>query len=139
MSVENYTAIASLGLFIMFAGEMITIYDFMIDPPRDIEPAAKILQFISIGVAPASVLVGVSFIMTKQYGSKFVALIIISGGTILLISMIIINNMLNYIEKTYLVLAVTLSPTIFIIVSVAVLFTGLLLLFTKTKKKKYHQ
>ena len=139
MSVENYTAIASLGLFIMFAGEMITIYDFMIDPPRDIEPAAKILQFISIGVAPASVLVGVSFIMTKQYWSKFVALIIISGGTILLISMIIINNMLNYIEKTYLVLAVTLSPTIFIIVSVAVLFTGLLLLFTKTKKKKYHQ
>lgn len=139
MSVEKYTAIASLGLFIMFAGEMITIYDFMIDPPRDIEPAAKILQFISIGMAPASVLAGVSFIMTKQYGSKFVALIIISGGTILLISMIIINNMLNYIEKTYLVLTVTLSPTIFIIVSVAILFTGLLLLFTKTKKKKYHQ
>ncbi len=139
MSVENYTAIASLGLFIMFVCEMITIYDFMIDPPRDIEPAAKILQFISIGVAPASVLAGVSFIIARQSGSKFIAVIIIISGIILLVGMIITNNIITDIEKTYLVLAVTLTPIIFIIVSIAVISTGVLLLFTKTRnKRKYY-
>ena len=136
MSVENYTSIASLGLFIMFVCEMITVYDFMIDPPRDIEPAAKILQFISIGVAPASVLAGVSFIIARQSGSKFISIVIITSGIILFVGMMITNNMIGDIEKTYLVLAVTLAPIIFIMVSIAVIVIGVLLLFTKPKKKR---
>jgi len=55
MAVEKYVAAASLGLFVIFVGEIITLYDFMIEPQREVEPAPKVLQFISIGVAPAVV------------------------------------------------------------------------------------
>ena len=54
MAIEKYIAVASLGLFVMFVGEILTLYDFMIDPPREVQPTPKILQFISISVAPVS-------------------------------------------------------------------------------------
>ena len=61
MAVEKYIAAAGLGLFIMFAGEIITIYNFMQDVPGEtesfiLEPDPKILQFISIGAAPAVIM-----------------------------------------------------------------------------------
>ena len=70
MAIERYIAAAGLGLFVMFVGEIVTLYYFMIDSPREIEPVPKLLQFISIGVAPALVMTGVSFIMSKRYGSR---------------------------------------------------------------------
>ena len=80
MAVEKFIAIASLGLFVMFSGEIVTIYHFMSQPEDTntiiIEPNPKIYQFISIGVAPASIMVGISFIMTKRYGSKQIGTII---------------------------------------------------------------
>ncbi|MGI0003318.1 MAG: hypothetical protein ACRD91_03735, partial [Nitrosopumilaceae archaeon] len=80
MAVEKYVAAASLGLFVLFVGEIITLYDFMIEPQREVEPAPKVLQFISIGIAPALVLAGTSFIMAKKYGSKQIGAMIIAGG-----------------------------------------------------------
>ena len=37
MALERWLAIASVGLFAMFAGEMYSIYNFMIDVPDDFE------------------------------------------------------------------------------------------------------
>jgi hypothetical protein len=74
MAIEKWLAITSVALFAMFAGEMISIYNFMIDVPEDFEYAQvfaadpKILQFISIGVGPAGILAAVAYIMSKQYG-----------------------------------------------------------------------
>ena len=72
MAIEKWLAITSVGLFAMFAGEMISIYYFMTDVPDALEfvitfsPDPKIFQFISIGVAPAGILAAVPFIMTRQ-------------------------------------------------------------------------
>ena len=91
MSLEKWASIASVGLFAMFVGEMISIYYFMTDIPANFEfasvfePTPKILQFISIGIAPASILAAFSFILSKRYGSKQIGSIILSGGIILLI------------------------------------------------------
>ncbi len=73
MATERWLAIISVALFAMFAGEMISVYNFMINIPGDdeflraFEPDPKIIQFISIGVSPAGILAGVAFIMSRQY------------------------------------------------------------------------
>jgi len=136
MAIEKYIAAASLGLFIMFVGEILTLYDFMIDPIREVQPAPKVLQFISIGVAPAVILVGVSFIMAKRYGSKPVGTMIIAGGAIMFAGMAIANTLVEDIEEIYLVFTVTITPPLFMVVSIPVMITGALLFRIKKKRPK---
>jgi hypothetical protein len=136
MAVEKYVAAASLGLFVIFVGEIITLYDFMIEPQREVEPAPKVLQFISIGVAPALVLTGTSFIMAKKYGSKQIGAMIIAGGVVLLCGMSYAYTLLDKIETSRLVFAVSITPPLFISVSIPVMAVGVLLLREKKKRPK---
>ena len=142
MSIEKYIAAASLGLFVMFAGEMITLYHFLLNPPTNLElvpqlePAPKILQFISIGVAPAVILAGVSFIMSKKYGSRPVSIMIIAGGAVLLAGMIYANMLTQKMDSKFLVDVVVISPPLFIGVSFAVIAVGVLLLRIKKQRPK---
>jgi hypothetical protein len=136
MAVEKYVAAASLGLFIIFVGEIITLYDFMIEPQREVEPAPKVLQFISIGIAPALVLAGTSFIMAKKYGSKQIGAMIIAGGVVLLVGMSYAYTLLDKIESSNLVFAVSITPPLFISVSIPVMVLGILLLREKKKRPK---
>lgn len=136
MAVEKYVAAASLGLFIIFVGEIITLYDFMIEPQREVEPAPKVLQFISIGIAPALILTGTSFIMAKKYGSKQIGAMIIAGGAVLLVGMSYAYTLLDKIEPNHLVFAVSITPPLFISVSIPVMVVGILLLREKKKRPK---
>jgi hypothetical protein len=136
MAIQKYVGAASLGLFIMFAAEIITLYAFMIDSPRDIEPAPKILQFISIGAAPAVIMTGSSYLMARRYGSKLIGSMIIAGGAIMLVGMIYAYSLLDYIEPAYLVETVTITPPIFIIVSIPVMIVGGILLKEKKRRTK---
>jgi hypothetical protein len=136
MAIQKYVGAASLGLFIMFAAEIITLYAFMIDSPRDIEPAPKILQFISIGAAPAVIMTGSSYLMARRYGSKLIGSMIIAGGAIMLVGMIYAHSLLDYIEPAYLVETVTITPPIFIIVSIPVMIVGGILLKEKKRRTK---
>jgi len=136
MGFEKYIAAASLGLFIMFVGEIITIFIFMTEPLREIESASKILQFISIGVAPAVVLTGTSFIMSKRDGSKPIALMIIASGVILLIGMIVARTFIEQIDPTHLNDTVIITPPLFMAVSIPVIIVGVILLRVKKKKPK---
>ncbi|MBM3896504.1 MAG: hypothetical protein FJ360_02005 [Thaumarchaeota archaeon] len=136
MAVEKYVAAASLGLFVIFVGEIITLYDFMIEPQREVEPAPKVLQFISIGIAPALVLAGTSFIMAKKYGSKQIGIMIIAGGVVLLGGMSYAYTLLDKIDSSHLVFAVSITPPLFISVSIPVMAVGVLLLREKKKRPK---
>jgi len=136
MAIEKYIAIASLGLYIMFVGEILTLYNFMIEPQIEVEPEPKILQYISIGVAPALILTGVSFIMAKRYGSKPIGAMIISGGAILLVGMFLAQTLLDDIEEVYLEQAVTITPPLFMVVSIPVIIIGAYLLRIKKRRPK---
>ncbi len=142
MGIEKYIAAASLGLFAMFVGEIITLYTFLINPPENfefiqqIEPSPKILQFISIGVAPAVIMAGVSFIMSKKYGSKPVSAMIIAGGAVLLVGMIYSYTLIDEIKPDYVVDSVKIVPPLFILVSFAVIAFGIILLRVKKPKPK---
>jgi hypothetical protein len=137
MAIEKWLAIVSLGLFAMFSGEMISIYNYVIAPPENavIDDSwfdSKIFQFISIGVAPAGILASVPFIMSKRYGSRPIGGIIIAGGVILLLGMIICYSMLERIDEKYLTDIVQMVPVLFIALSFPVIGVGAYL--TKLKK-----
>ena len=140
MAIEKYIAVAGLGLFAMFVGEIITIYDYMSEEPEhrvlQIEPNPKIFQYISIGLAPAVILVGISFIMSKGDGSKPVGTIIIIGGGILLVGMYYANLQVSNIESVYLTDSVLFTPPLFMAISIPVMVVGGLLFRIKKRKKK---
>ena len=141
MAVEKYIAAASLGLFIMFVGEIITIYNFMQDIPEQtssfiLEPDPKILQFISIGVAPAVIMATVAFFMSKKYGSKPIGIMIIAGGAFLLGGMAFAHSMINGINSAYESDFIPIITPLFMIVSIPVIITVTRLLKVKKRKTK---
>jgi len=140
MATETWLGILSVALFAMFAGEMISVYNFMINIPEDdgflraFSADSKIIQFVSIGVGPAGILAGVAFIMTKQYGSKQIGGMIIAGGIILLVGMYVCYSMLDKIEDNYITDSVKYVPILFMALSPLVIGVGAYL--TKQKKKR---
>ena len=140
MAIEKWLAVTSVALFAMFAGEMISVYNFMLNVEEDFgfarsfDANAKIIQFISIGVAPAGILAAVAFIMSRQYGSRQIGGLIIVGGIILLAGMLVCYSMLDKIDEIYLTDAVKFLPLLFMALSPVVIAVGIYL--SKQKKRR---
>ena len=138
MAIEKWLAITSVALFAMFAGEMISVYNFMVNVPEDdaflrtFEPDSKLIQFISIGFGPAGILTGVAFIMSRQYGSKPVGGMIIVGGVIMLVGMYVCYSMINKIDDEFITNSVKYVPILFMVLSIPVMGVGAYL--SKLKK-----
>ena len=139
MQYGAYIAIAGIGLYAIFVGEIITIFNFMIDPTLTdfFEPESKILQFISIGVAPAVIMSGTSYMMARKFGSKQIGRLIIAGGIVLLVGMSYAYTMLDRIDKDYHMFTVIIVPPLFMAVSIPVMIVGALLFRIKKRPKKY--
>jgi len=137
MAMEKYIAIAGIALCVMFVGEIITIYQFMNEPTIDIHPAEKVLQFISMSIAPATVMFGTSFMLTRKFGSRLVGSLIITGGIIVLVGMFVANTLVDDIDKSYRVYTVTITPPLFMLVSIPIMIFGALLFRLKKRPKKY--
>ena len=143
-----YIAIAGIILYAIFAGEMISILNYMLEPteqtleddflkPPVYDAPSKILQFISIGVAPGLVMSGTSYMLARKFGSKQIGWLIIIGGFVLLIGMFYSYTMLDDIEKDYQVFTVTITPPLFMAVSIPIMIVGSLLFRIKKRPKKY--
>ena len=133
-----YIAMAGIGLYAIFVGEIISIFHFMSEQTFEtFEPASKMLQFISIGAAPAVIMSGTSYLIARKYGSKQIGWLVIAGGIILLVGMSYAYTMLDSIDKDYQVFTVTITPPLFIVVSIPVMVVGALLFKTKKRLKRY--
>ena len=133
-----YIAMAGIGLYAIFVGEIISIFHFMSEQTFEtFEPESKILQFISIGVAPAVIMSGTSYLIARKFGSKQIGWLVIAGGIVLLVGMSCAYTMLDSIDKDYQVFTVIITPPLFIVVSIPVMIVGALLLRTKKRLKRY--
>ena len=132
-----YIAMAGIGLYAMFVGEIISIFNYMSNPEIAIEPASKVLQFISIGVAPGVVMSGTAYMIARKFGSKQIGWLIIAGGIVLLVGMLYAYTMLDDIPKDYQVFTVMITPPLFVLVSVPIMVVGALLFRLKKRPKKY--
>ena len=137
MAMEKYIAIAGIALCVMFVGMIITIFQFMNEPTIDIHPAEKILQFISMSIAPATVMFGTSFMLARKFGSRQIGSLIITGGIVLLVGMFVANTLIDDIDKSYRVYTVTITPPLFMLVSIPIMIVGSLLFRLKKRPKKY--
>ena len=137
MAMEKYIAIAGIALCVMFVGMIITIFQFMNEPTIDIHPAEKILQFISMSIAPATVMFGTSFMLARKFGSRQIGSLIITGGMIVLAGMFFANTLIDDIDKSYRVYTVTITPPLFMLVSIPIMIFGALLFRLKKRPKKY--
>jgi cytochrome c oxidase subunit IV len=147
MQYGAYIAIAGIGLYAIFVGEMISIFNYMLEPSGEellddfikppVHPSEKILQFISIGVAPGLVMSATSYMIARKFGSKQIGWLIIIGGLVLLIGMFYANTMVDGIEKDLRVFAVTITPPLFMAVSIPMMVVGALLFRIKKRPKKY--
>ena len=136
MAIEKWVSVASLGLFIMFVAEILSVFNFLIHPSQEIDPGPKVLEFISIGAAPALILAGAAFMLSRRYGSRFIGSMIIAGGAVLLVGMYYANTLLSQINQSYLVTEVTTTPPLFMAVSIPTMIVGGLLFKLKPKPKK---
>ena len=133
-----YIAMAGIGLYAIFVGEIISIFHFMSEQTFEtFEPASKMLQFISIGAAPAVIMSGTSYLIARKYGSKQIGWLVIAGGIVLLVGMSYAYTMLDSIDKDYQVFTVIITPPLFIVVSIPVMIVGALLLRIKKRPKRY--
>ncbi len=141
MAVEKYIAAAGLGLFVMFAGEILTIYNHMQAEPGltntfVLEPDPKILQFISIGAAPAVIMAGVSFIMSRRNGSRPIGMMIMAGGAVMLAGMAVAHGMIPGIDPAYESNFIPVITPLFMAVSIPVMIVGASLLRVRPPRKK---
>ena len=132
-----YIAMAGIGLYAMFVGEIISIFNYMSNPEIAIEPASKILQFISIGVAPGVIMSGASYMIARKFGSKQIGWLVIAGGVVLLVGMLYAYTMLDDVPKDYQVFTVMITPPLFILVSIPIIVVGALLFRLKKRPKRY--
>ena len=133
-----YIAMAGIGLYAIFVAEIISIFHFMSEQTFEtFEPASKMLQFISIGAAPAVIMSGTSYLIARKYGSKQIGWLVIAGGIVLLVGMSYAYTMLDSIDKDYQVFTVIITPPLFIVVSIPVMIVGALLFKTKKRLKSY--
>ena len=133
-----YIAMAGIGLYAIFVGEIVSIFHFMSEQTFEtFEPASKMLQFISIGVAPAVIMSGTSYMLARKYGSKQIGWLVIAGGIVLLVGMSYAYTMLDSIDKDYQVFTVIITPPLFIVVSIPVMIVGALLFRIKKRPKRY--
>ena len=139
-NVEKWLAVISVALFAMFAGEMISVYYFMLTVPEDavvaqgFTPDPKLIQFVSIGVAPAGILAAVAYIMSRNYGSKQIGGLIIVGGVILLAGNLVVYSWVDSVPDIYVTDAVQYLPLLFIILSAPVMAVGARLILKRKKR-----
>ena len=133
-----YIAMAGIGLYAIFVGEIISIFHFMSEQTYvTFEPESKILQFISIGAAPGVIMSGTSYMLARRFGSKQIGRLVIAGGIVLLVGMSYAYTMLDSIDKDYQVLTVIIIPPLFMVVSIPIIIVGALLFKIKKRSRKY--
>ena len=136
MGIERYVAVAGMGLYIMFAAEVNVLYGYLADPHRTIEPTPKLLQFISIGVAPASILAAVAYIMSRRHGSRPIGSMIIAGGAAMIAGMALAHSRLDQIKPELLEPAIVQAPIVFACIGIPVIAVGAALLRRKEPRRR---
>jgi hypothetical protein len=137
VAIEKWVAAASLGMFIMFVAELASISIFLKHPSYDIDPSSQMREFISISGAPALILAGSSFLLARRYGSRLCGSLIIAGGIVTIVGMYYVSTMLvPNIPPVYLVSELSITPTLFMVISIPVIIIGSLLFKSKPKPKR---
>ena len=144
MQLELWLGLGSIAFFVLFVLVVSSLYIFMFDDPNtsdlpiDADNFAnpKLLQFISITIAPGGILAAVAFILSKYYGSKKIGAILIIDGIILLAGMAFAQTLVGNIAEPYITDTVLILPPLFMALSIPVIFFGIRLMKVRKPRPK---
>ncbi len=144
MQLEYWLGLGSIAFFVLFVLVVSSLYFFMFDDPNTsdlpIDPDnfanPKILQFISITIAPGGILAAVSFILSKYYGSKKIGMMLVVDGIILLGGMAFSQTLVDKIAEPYITDTVLILPPLFMVLSAPVMFFGIRLMKVRKPRPK---
>jgi len=139
LKLEDWTALASLGLSAMFVTLLLSFYNFLIGPEgkgpeRVVDPGALILQVIFISAAPSLALAGFVFGLTKTHGTRIGGMFLIGAGIIMIAGMAAGIPMLARIQNQYIIGAVGLAPYFFMAAGTGVMAVGGYLIAASKRK-----
>ena len=147
MQLEHWLGLGSIAFFVLFVLVVSSLYIFMFDDPNtsdlpiDADNFAnpKLLQFISITIAPGGILAAVAFILSKYYGSKQIGAMLIVDGIILLAGMAFSQTLIGNIAEPYITDTVLSLPPLFMGLSIPVFVFGIRLMKVRKPhpKKEY--
>ena len=143
MKMETWTAVACLGLSVMFVTLLLSFYNFLIGPDgegpqRVVEPGSLLLQLIFISAAPSLVLAGVVFALSKSYGDRPGGILLVAAGIVMIAGMAVGTTMVPKILSQYIVGGVAIAPYIFMAAGVGVAaLGGYLLAVSKRRPTRY--
>ncbi|MEP0826659.1 MAG: hypothetical protein HRF40_14375 [Nitrososphaera sp.] len=140
IKLEDWTAIASLGLSIMFVALLLSYYNFLIGPEgegpeRVVDPGSLMIQIIFISAAPSLALAGFAFGLGKSFGAKLGGIAVVAAGIIMIAGMIASLQMLSQIADQYVVGIVGVVPYFFMAAGTGVVIVGGLLLAALKKRR----
>jgi len=148
MQLEYWLGLCSIAFFVLFVLVVSSLYFFMFDDPNTsnlpIDPDnfanPKLLQFISITIAPGGILAAVAFILSKYYGSKKIGAMLIVDGLILLAGMAFSQTLIEKIAEPYITATVLIMPPLFMALSAPVIYFGIRLMKVRKPrpKKEYY-
>ena len=144
MQLEHWLGLGSIAFFVLFVLVVGSLYYFMFDDPNTsdlpIDPDnfanPKLLQFISITIAPGGILAAVAFILSKYYGSRKIGAMIIADGIILLAGMAFVQTMIGDVAEPYVTDTVLVLPPLFMGLSVLVFVFGMRLMRVRKPRPK---
>ncbi|WP_428326607.1 hypothetical protein [Nitrosopumilus sp.] len=144
MQLEYWLGLGSIAFFVLFVLVVSSLYFFMFDDPNTsdlpIDPDnfanPKLLQFISITIAPGGILAAVTFILSKYYGSKKIGTMLIVDGLILFAGMAFCQTLIDKIAEPYITDTVLIMPPLFMVLSAPVIYFGIRLMKVRKPRPK---
>jgi hypothetical protein len=123
----------------MFVLLIISFYNFLIGsegqgPDRYVDIFGVLIMTISISAAPALILAGIAFGLSRNYGNRLTGLVLSFAGIIIIIGMMISINFTQKINSEFYQPILIIVPYIFIAGGIGVLIIGLLLYMKYLKR-----
>ena len=133
LQMEDWTALASLGMSVMFVGLIISFYNFLIGPDgegpqRQVLPFAVQMQIMSISGIPAIIMAGIDYFLTKNSGAKRPGIILVVAGVIMVVGMVFAASMIPKIKDEFLTSITEALPHVFAIGGAAISVIGAFLI-----------
>jgi drug/metabolite transporter (DMT)-like permease len=123
----------------MFVLLIISFYNVLIGtegqgPERYVDVRGVVVKTLSISGVPSIILAGISFGLSKNYGSRLVGLVLALTGVVLIIGMVIALSKSLMITDEFFHHLIVLVPYTFIAVGFAIFIIGFIF-YLKSKKK----
>ncbi len=127
--LETWLSFASLGLCAMYVALLFSFYTFLIGPNGNgpntvVDPVALMVQIISISGAPALVISGIVFAMTRGSRNKGAGPILIVAGIILIVGIMSLKFVTPKIPERMMISTFDSVNYAFIIGGVGVMLIG---------------